>query len=94
MPGAEGREGFLAIRVSKLGGEREERRCTSSGYRSESEFRGMCSVKAKVSIPFAMAVRMTSSRESAAWPGQNCPEWLCIENAILGIVWLEVKWGG
>jgi hypothetical protein len=54
----------------------------------------MCSVKAKVSIPFAMAVRMTSSRVSAAWPGQNCPEWLCIERAILGVVWLEVKGKG
>jgi hypothetical protein len=52
----------------------------------------MCSVRAKVSIPFAMAVRMTSSRELAAWPGQNCPEWLCIENAILGFVWPDEKW--
>jgi hypothetical protein len=49
----------------------------------------MCSVKAKVSIPFAMAVRMTSSRESAAWPGQNCPEWLCIENAISDLYGLK-----
>jgi hypothetical protein len=36
-----------------------------------------------------MAVRITSSRVSAAWPGQNCPEWLCIENAILGLGWLR-----
>lgn len=60
----------------------EKVRITSSGYRSSSELRGMCSVSAKVCIPFAMAVRTISSRESLACPGQNCPEWECIEKAI------------
>lgn len=45
----------------------------------------MCSVRAKVSMPRAMAVRIISSSESFAWPGQNCPEWECIEKAILNI---------
>jgi hypothetical protein len=43
----------------------------------------MCSVKAKVCIPRAMAVWITSSRVSFAWLGQNCPEWLCIEKAMV-----------
>lgn len=39
---------------------------TSSGYRSLGELRGMCSVQAKVFIPFEMAVRITSSSVSLA----------------------------
>lgn len=31
-------------------------KCTSSGYKSEFEFRGMCSVNAKVCMPREMAV--------------------------------------
>jgi len=42
----------------------------------------MCSVSAKVCIPFAMAVRIISSKQSLACPGQNCPEWECIEKAM------------
>ena len=59
----------LGIRNGK---ERKEH--TSSGYRSASELRGMCSVRANVFIPRAIAVWIISSRESFAWPGQNCPE--------------------
>lgn len=65
--------------MGSLGGEG----LTSSGYRSWIESLGICSVTAKVCIPLEMAVWMMASRLSFAWPGQNCPEWLCIENAIL-----------
>lgn len=47
---------------------------TSSGYRSSSDVRGMCSVRAKVCMPLEIAVWITSSKVSFAWPGQNCPE--------------------
>ncbi len=60
-------------------------RRTSSGYKSLSESRGMCSVKAKVFIPREMAVSIISSSLFCAWPGQNWPEWLCIEKAIMGM---------
>jgi hypothetical protein len=46
----------------------------------------MCSVKAKVCIPREMAVWITTSRESFACPGQNCPEWLCIEKAMMSVL--------
>jgi hypothetical protein len=55
-------------------GGKSEDGSTSSGYKSLSEFRGMCSVRPKVENPLAMAVWITSSRVSTAWPGQNCPE--------------------
>jgi hypothetical protein len=29
-----------------------------------------------------MAASITCSRVSFAWPGQNCPEWLCMEKAM------------
>jgi hypothetical protein len=61
------------------------RRRTSSGYKSSSESRGICSVKAKVFIPREIAVAIISSRASCAWPGQNWPEWLCIEKAMMGM---------
>ena len=48
---------------------------TSSGYRSSSRSRGICSVKAKTCILRAMAVCTTSSSVFVAWP-QNWPEWL------------------
>lgn len=38
----------------------------SSGYKSASSIRGMCSVRAKVFIPRAIAVCITSSRLSFA----------------------------
>lgn len=73
-----------------------EMRGTSSGYKSSSVSRGMCSVTAKVCIPHETAVWIMSSRASFAWPGQNCPEWLCIEKAMMGRfeVSKEGKMGG
>jgi hypothetical protein len=44
----------------------------------------MCSVKANVCIPRETAVCIISSNVSFAWPGQNWPEWLCIEKAMTG----------
>ena len=80
--GRRGASDFYEIRLvlflSKRMGEN-----TSSGYLSSSESRGMCSVNAKVCIPRAIAVSMISSKLSFAWPGQNCPEWLCIEKAMI-----------
>lgn len=46
----------------------------------------MCSVRPMVLKPRAMARRMMASRVSAAWPGQNSPEWECIVKAILGVL--------
>lgn len=43
----------------------------------------MCSVKQNTLNFLAIANWMTSSRESFAWPGQNCPEWLWCENGIM-----------
>lgn len=43
----------------------------------------MCSVRQKTWNFWAMAVWMTSSSESLAWPGQNWPEWLWCEKGIL-----------
>jgi hypothetical protein len=69
----------VLVRSIKVG----RRRTSSPGYKSLSESRGMCSVKAKVFIPREMAVLIISSRLFCAWPGQNWPEWLCIEKAIM-----------
>ena len=37
-------------------------------------------------IPREMARRTISSSVFLAWPGQNSPEWECIENAMVGAV--------
>jgi hypothetical protein len=42
----------------------------------------MCSVMANDWKPFEIAVWRMVSSSSFAWPGQNCPEWLCIVKAI------------
>lgn len=40
-------------------------------------------MRARSCIFRKIARRTISSRLSLAWPGQNCPEWLCIENAMI-----------
>jgi hypothetical protein len=45
----------------------------------------MCSVKQKTWKFLAMANWMISSRESFAWPGQNCPEWLWWEKGMTAL---------
>jgi hypothetical protein len=43
-------------------------------------------------MPLEMACWIMSSRLSCAWLGQNCPEWLCIEKAILaGLMYEDVE---
>src|SRR4051812_21723033 len=71
---------FIYVLAGENGGMRGD--CTSSGYKSSLESRGMCSVKANDWKPLEMAVWRIVSRSSFAWPGQNWPEWLCIEKAI------------